>query len=258
MSAGPRILLTNDDGVDAPGLKVLRAIAESLTDDIWIVAPADNQSGAGHRFTLGHELTLDARGKRTFAVNGTPADCVVAAITHVLADKRPDIVLSGVNNGQNLGDIIHCSGTVAAAREGALHGALSIAMSQAVDYDRKHDVDWTNSLRAGAAVVRAIQSAHESRHVYYNVNFPLAEADAPLPLRVVPHQRFEQAAFGYYPSHNAGKFFITIPETPSPLDPAHDFHVLHQDRAITLTPLTLMHSDAESVRRLDGALQIEL
>src|SRR5690606_24683693 len=158
MTARPlRILLTNDDGIDAPGIAVLKAIAESISDDVWIVAPDGNQSGTGHRFTLGYELALDQRGERSFALDGTPADCVVAGVTHVLKDRKPDLVLAGVNRGQNLGDIINCSGTVAGAREGALHGAIGIALSQAMDYATGRDeISWASAERYGAQVIRTL------------------------------------------------------------------------------------------------------
>src|SRR5690606_26421478 len=144
--ASPRILITNDDGVDAPGIQLMQEIARELSDDIWVIAPDGNQSGASHRFTFGRELRLEQRAPQVFAVHaGSPADCVVAGMTHLCADSPPALVLSGVNNGQNLGDIINCSGTAAGAREGALQGALGIAMSQAVDYEKGHDVIWDNA-----------------------------------------------------------------------------------------------------------------
>ena len=114
-----RILITNDDGVDAPGIAVMRDIARAISDDVWVVAPDGNQSGAGHRFTLARELTAEEREPKVFAIiDGSPADCVVAGVTHLLGDHPPDVVLSGVNAGQNLGDVIHCSGTAAGSRPG--------------------------------------------------------------------------------------------------------------------------------------------
>jgi 5'-nucleotidase len=185
--ASLRILLTNDDGVDAPGLAILRAIAAELSGDVWIVAPDGNQSGAGHRFTFGRELKAEKREERIFAIDGaSPADCVVFGCTHLLKDRQPDLVLSGVNNGQNLGDIIHCSGTAAGAREGALQGALGIALSQAVDYAQNHDVVWENAARYGAMVVRQLLGNVDSHDAFYNVNFPLGAPEAVSGIRVVP------------------------------------------------------------------------
>ena len=250
-----RILITNDDGVDAPGMAVMRAIAQDLSDDVWVVAPDGNQSGAGHRFTLARELTAEEREPRVFAImGGSPADCVVVGATHLLGDYPPDIVLSGVNAGQNLGDVIHCSGTVAGAREGALQGALGIAMSQAVNYELGHEVGWGNARVHGAAVVQALIGAHEGRDHFYNVNFPFCLQEQVSGIRVVPHQRFSRSPFRYYPSHNDGKFFVAIPETPLPLDPASDFHLLTHDNAITVTPLMLRQTDVALAAALDGQL----
>ena len=252
-----RILITNDDGVDAPGIAIMADIARALSDDVWIVAPDGNQSGAGHRFTLGRELELDQRDARTFAVvGGSPADCVVAGMTHLLGDKPADVVLSGVNAGQNLGDIINCSGTAAGAREGALQGAIGIAMSQGINYEHGREVNWKNSIRHGAAVARAIIAAAEGREHYYNVNFPFCDPDTTRGIAVVPHQRFSRSPFRHYPSDNAGKFFVAIPETPMPLDPESDFEVMRRKEFVTVTPMRLQQTDMDVVAKLAGTLSL--
>lgn len=246
-----RILITNDDGVDAPGIAIMADIAAALSDDVWIVAPDGNQSGAGHRFTLGRELSLDQRGPRRFAViGGSPADCVVAGMTHVLADRPADLVLSGVNAGQNLGDIVHCSGTAAGAREGALQGAVGIAMSQAIDYERSHAVDWSNAIRFGTDVVKAILAAKGADDVFYNVNFPVCQPGEVAGIAAVPHQRFSRSAFRYYPSDKDGEFFVAIPETPMPLDSNADFEVLRRRNTITVTPFALQQTENAALQRL--------
>ena len=128
-----KILLTNDDGVHAPGLEVLEAIARQFSDDIWICAPDEEQSGMGHALTLTRPVRLRKHGERRFSVTGTPTDSVTMGLRQVM-DGPPDVILSGVNRGANLGDDITYSGTVSAAIEGALAGIRSIAMSQ-VRYD---------------------------------------------------------------------------------------------------------------------------
>ena len=255
--SGPRILITNDDGVDAPGLAVMREIAAELSDDVWVVAPDGNQSGASHRFTFGRELGLDRRDERVFAVvGGSPADCVVAGMTHVCADLAPEVVLSGVNNGQNLGDILNCSGTVAGAREGALHGALGIGISQAVDYEQGGELDWTNSRRFGAAVVRGLLREARGRDAYFNVNLPFCPPEAVEGIRVVPFQRFSRSPMAYYASDNPGKFFIAIPQTPGPVLADHDFGSVVHGNWIAVTPLMLQHTDYVTVDELDGRLKL--
>jgi 5'-nucleotidase len=252
MTDGPRILITNDDGVDAPGLAVALAIARAVSDDVHVVAPASNQSGVGHRFSFGTELEVERRDHNVWALEGTPADCVVVGMTHLFKDHEPEIVLSGVNNGQNLGDIINCSGTIAGAREGAMQGALGIAMSQAVDYENGLDITWECALAHGAAVLRALIAEKRRNGTYFNVNFPLGPAAEVVGVRVVPHQRFGRSPIAYYPSRNDGKFFIAIPHPPTDLDPRADFHVLHRDRAITVTPLGLDQSDMRAADSLQA------
>ncbi|MDB5539592.1 MAG: 5-nucleotidase SurE [Devosia sp.] len=250
-----RILITNDDGVDAPGIAVMREIAATLSDDVWVVAPDGNQSGAAHRFTFGRELGLERLEDRVFSVvGGSPADCVVAGMTHVCKDRKPDLVLSGINNGQNLGDILNCSGTVGGAREGALHGALGIGISQGVNYELGHEVDWTNSREFAARVVAQLVREVKTRDAYFNVNIPFCAPEDVSGIRVVPFQRFARSPMAYYASDNAGKFFIAIPETPTPLDPEHDFRLAMHGNAITVTPLMLQHTDYELAERLDGTL----
>jgi 5'-nucleotidase len=202
-------------------------------------------------------MHFEERAPKVFAVvGGSPADCVVVGATHILGDTPPDIVLSGVNAGQNLGDVIHCSGTVAGAREGALQGAIGIAMSQGTNYELRHELAWDNAARFGAAVVEKIVAAHRGRDTFYNVNFPFCAPDAVSGLRVVPHQRFSRSPFRYYPSQNAGKFFVAIPETPLPLDLASDFHLLTHGNAVTVTPLTLRQTDLALAAELDGKLAL--
>lgn len=248
-----RILITNDDGVDAPGIAIMAEIAAAISDDVWIVAPDGNQSGAGHRFTLGRELGIEQRGPHRFTVvGGSPADCVVAGMTHVLADRPADLVLSGVNAGQNLGDIVHCSGTAAGAREGALQGAIGIAMSQAIDYEKSHTVDWSNSIRFGTDVVKAILAAKGDDDVFYNVNFPVCSPEEVMGIAAVPHQRFSRSAFRYYPSDNRGHFYVSIPETPMPLDPKADFEVLRRQNTITVTPFALQQTEQKALKHLEA------
>jgi 5'-nucleotidase len=126
-----RILLTNDDGIHAPGLELLEKIAAELSDDVWVCAPAEEQSGAGHSLTLHMPVRLVEHGERRFAVTGTPTDAVNLALRKLFADRAPDLVISGVNAGENLGDDVTYSGTISAAVEAALAGIPAVAMSQA-------------------------------------------------------------------------------------------------------------------------------
>src|SRR5438309_1770699 len=126
-----RILLTNDDGVNASGLKLLERIAARLSDDVWIVAPTEEQSGTGHSLTLTKPVRLRKLGEHRFCVAGTPTDSVMMGLAHILKDSPPDLILSGINRGANLAEDVTYSGTCSAAMEGALAGIPSIALSQA-------------------------------------------------------------------------------------------------------------------------------
>ncbi len=181
-----RILLTNDDGVNANGLKVLEAIARTLSDDIWTVAPADEQSGAGHSLTLTLPVRLRKLGDRRYCVTGTPTDAVMMAVAHVLKDNPPDLILSGVNRGANLAEDVTYSGTVSAAMEGALAGIRSIALSQVYPREGMGDlVPFDAAAAWGERVLRPLLDAPWASRTLVNVNFPALPADQVRGIRVV-------------------------------------------------------------------------
>lgn len=167
-----RILITNDDGAGAHGLSVLHQIARALTDDVWIVAPEMNQSGASHALTLQVPLRYREIGERAFAVRGTPADCVIMGVRHVLKNGPPDIVLSGVNHGSNLAEDVGYSGTVAGAVEGTLIGIPSIAMSLTTGFDPEGRQHWRTPLELGPGIVKRLLAANWPKGVLMNINFP--------------------------------------------------------------------------------------
>jgi 5'-nucleotidase len=167
-----RILVTNDDGINAPGLTVLQDIASELSSDVWVVAPEIDQSGSSHSLTLREPLRMRAIGDRVFAVRGTPADCVIMGVRHVLKDKPPLLVLSGVNRGSNLAEDVTYSGTVAGAFEGALLGVRSIALSLAAGFDRGKKIKWETALAHGPSTIRRLLEADWPEGILMNVNFP--------------------------------------------------------------------------------------
>jgi 5'-nucleotidase len=166
-----RILLTNDDGINAPGLVVLEKIARSISDDVWIVAPEREQSGAGHGLTLSEPLRLRQLEPQKFAVLGTPTDCVMLAVHHIIKDKKPTLLLSGVNRGANLAEDVTYSGTVAGAMEGLLCNIPSVAFSQTLKWPDKSE-DWSASAQFGPIVLRNLLDQGWPRGVLMNVNFP--------------------------------------------------------------------------------------
>jgi len=179
-----RILLTNDDGIHAPGFEVLEEIAHSISDDVWVCAPAEEQSGAGHSLTLHHPVRLRQLGERRYSVTGTPTDSVMLALRTVLEDQKPDLILSGVNRGANLADDITYSGTASAAMEGALAGIRSIALSQVLLRDTDHE-QFEAARRFGPEVVRRLLDAPFGDRTFINVNFPPLPADRVKGVRAV-------------------------------------------------------------------------
>lgn len=165
-----RILVANDDGIHAPGLKVLEGIAKALSKDVWVVAPETEQSGASHSLTLTMPLRIRRIRPKRFAVNGTPTDCVMVALNEIMKGNRPDLVLSGVNRGSNLGEDVSYSGTVAAAIEGTLLGAPSIALSQRLTPGQA--VKWSTASEHGPKVIRRLLKAGWPKGVLININFP--------------------------------------------------------------------------------------
>ena len=187
-----RILVTNDDGIDAPGLACLRKIAAELSDDVWVVAPEVNKSGAGHSLSLNEPLRMRQLEERVFAVRGTPTDCVIMGVRHVLSERRPDLVLSGVNRGQNIAEDVTYSGTIAACFEGTLLGIRSIALSQAFGFETRQKPSYETALLHAPPLIRALIAEPWGDNVLMNVNFPDRAPDKVLGVLVTAQGRRDQ------------------------------------------------------------------
>ena len=188
-----RILLTNDDGIDAEGMDCLERIARALTDDVWIVAPLTEQSGKGRGLTLTDPLRVNRLGEKRFAVTGTPTDCIILAVNDLMPEK-PDLVLSGVNRGHNIGEDVSYSGTVAGALQGMTFGIRSIALSQSLE--RFHDevvAHWETAEAFGPAIVSRLLEHDWRPGVVMNVNFPNRPPEAVTEVEVTT-QGFRDAA----------------------------------------------------------------
>ena len=180
-----RILLTNDDGIRAKGLEVLEGIARQFSDDIWICAPDEEQSGMGHALTLTRPVRLRQHDERRFSVTGTPTDSVTMGLRKVM-DGPADVILSGVNRGANLADDITYSGTVSAAIEGALAGVRSIALSQVYSKENAgDDVPFGAAVEWGAKVLAPLLDTPLPKRTLVNVNFPPLPASGVKGIRVV-------------------------------------------------------------------------
>ncbi|MBD1204974.1 MAG: 5'/3'-nucleotidase SurE [Rhodobacteraceae bacterium] len=175
-----RILITNDDGINAPGLEVLTEIANALAGpegEVWTVAPAFEQSGVGHCISYTHPTMIAKLGPRRYAAEGSPADCVLAGIYDVLQGARPDLVLSGVNRGNNAAENVLYSGTIGGAMEAALQGIPAIALSQFFGPEMDGLSDPFEAARQhGLSVIKALLErglwTQDDYRVFYNVNFP--------------------------------------------------------------------------------------
>src|SRR5438874_10584610 len=167
-----RILITNDDGIHAPGLDVCEEIARALSDDVWVVAPETDQSGVSHSLSLNDPLRLREIDERHFAVKGTPTDCVIMGVRHLMQERGPDLVLAGVNRGQNVAEDVTYSGTIAGAMEGTILGIPSIALSQAYGATTRQRPFWQTAVRHSPDLIRRIVDTGTPRNVLVNVNFP--------------------------------------------------------------------------------------
>ena len=234
-----RILLTNDDGIDAPGLAILREIAETFGTEVWTVAPASDQSGIGHALTLSHPLRVTERGDRSFAVTGTPADCVIVAVREMM-DDAPDLVLSGINQGQNIADDVAYSGTIGGAMEAAMMGLRSIAISQAYrrDADGVH-VPWANAQAVLPTLLPELLSLDLPDPTFLNVNLPATDTVNGLRVtrqgRVAHSLGTERREDGRGKPYRWLRFGRGVPEA----QPGSDIAAL-ADGSVSITPL---HTD---------------
>lgn len=165
-----KILVSNDDGINAPGLKVIEKIAHELSDDVYVVAPEQDQSGVSHSLTLRNPLRIRQLSERRFAVNGTPTDCVLLGVHNVFNGEKPDLVLSGVNYGGNIAEDVTYSGTIAAAMEGAMLGIPSFALSLIIDPG--HPAKWSTAENHAPQIIRSILEYGVPKGIVINLNFP--------------------------------------------------------------------------------------
>jgi 5'-nucleotidase len=165
-----RILISNDDGIESPGIKVLEKIAGDLSDDVWVVAPEQEQSGASHSLTTRRPLRMREVAHRRYWVDGTPTDCILVAVKRLLRDRPPDLVLSGINAGSNVGEDLTYSGTVAAAMEATLLGIPAMALSQ--EYRDGDPLPWETGDAFAPEAIRRLVRLPWPDSTLYNINFP--------------------------------------------------------------------------------------
>lgn len=172
------ILISNDDGIESPGLHALRQIGEELAGpegEVWVSAPEQNHSGAGHSLSLNEPVRIRQIDERAFAVRGTPTDSVIMGVHHVLKDRKPDLLLSGINRGSNLAEDVTYSGTIAACFEGTLLGIRSIALSQAFGVESKPAPKWQTPIAHAPGIIRSLLTLEWTPGMLFSLNFPDVE-----------------------------------------------------------------------------------
>ncbi|MGD9616306.1 MAG: 5'/3'-nucleotidase SurE [Alphaproteobacteria bacterium] len=243
----PRILISNDDGIEAPGIKILEQIARELTEDVWVVAPDQEQSGASHSLTTRRPLRLIERSERHYAVDGTPTDCVLLAVRKVLRDQPPDLVLSGINGGSNAGEDMTYSGTVAAAMEAALLGIPAVALSQ--EYPDGSPIPWETGQAFGAEVIRRLLEQSWPANLLVNVNFPGVPPDRVAGFAVTSQGKrdiAENLTEGNDPRGRPYFWIGPIREVGDP-EPGTDIAALLENK-VSITPVNM---DLTYIRLLD-------
>jgi 5'-nucleotidase len=247
-----RILVTNDDGIHAPGLAACEMIAHALSDDVWIVAPESDQSGVSHSLSLNDPLRLREVGERHFAVKGTPTDCVIMGARHIMKDM-PDLVLSGVNRGRNAAEDVTYSGTVAGAMEGTVLGIPSFALSQAYSLSTKRLPPWETAIKHAPDLIRRVLAEGMPRDVLVNVNFPDCPPDEVAGIAVTVQGKRNQELLRIDPRHDGrGNPYFWIAFGRGGIAgaaPGSDLAALNEKR-IAVTPLRLDLTDEPFMTRL--------
>jgi 5'-nucleotidase len=252
-----RILITNDDGIHAEGLAALETIARVLTDDVWIVAPEVEQSGASRALTLSDPLRVRRLDERRFAVAGTPTDCVMLGVQDLVTGAKPDLVLSGVNRGQNVGEDVSMSGTVAGAIQGMVVGVPAIALSQALTvFHDSHRARFEVAVAHGPGVVSRLLEVGWPKDAVINVNFPCCAAEAVTEVEVT-----RQGFRGFNGIHAERRtdlrgrdyYWMGFRDGEIDLAPGTDLAGLHAGR-ITVTPLHIDLTHTQALHDLKGKL----
>ncbi|MBA4489905.1 5'/3'-nucleotidase SurE [Paracoccus sp. S1E-3] len=243
-----RILISNDDGINAPGLQVAEEIATELAGpdgEVWVVAPAFEQSGVAHCISYAHPTMVARLGPRRYAAEGSPADCVLAAVYDVMKDTPPDLVISGVNAGNNSGENAVYSGTVGGAMEAALQGLPAVALSQYFSAELRDTPDpFAAARQHGADIIRQLLARADWNsdadfRLFYNVNFPPTPSAGVKGIRVTPQGRRTGPGFGVEPFMAPnGRRYLWVRGTPQdrPSTPGSDVEA-NLDGYISVTPM---------------------
>jgi 5'-nucleotidase len=246
-----RILITNDDGIHAPGLEACKEIARTLGGEIWVVAPETDQSGVAHSLSLNDPLRLREIDERHFAIKGTPTDCVIMAARHIMRQK-PDLVLSGVNRGRNAAEDVTYSGTVAGAMEGTVLGIPSFALSQGYSFATKGNPPWQTAIKFAPGIIRRVLEEGMPRDVLVNINFPDCPPAEVAGIAVSCQGKRDQELLRIEARHDGRGnpyYWIAFARAMAEAAPGTDLHALGEKR-IAVTPLRLDMTDEPFMTKL--------
>lgn len=245
-----RILLTNDDGVRAEGIQVLRKIAAQISDDVWVVAPDTEMSAASRGVTLHDPIRVKKLEDRVFAVTGTPTDSVILALKDVLTDHPPNLVLSGVNRGQNLAEDVTFSGTIAGALQGMQMGIPSIAISLARGFQGAHSLPWETAEAHAPELIKKLVDIGWPANVVLSINIPDTAPDGVKGVLITRqgHRDFQMSGVDKRQHPRGGAYFwLTYGGAKSNPPQGTDLRAIY-DGYISVTPLhtDLTHFDTMS------------
>jgi 5'-nucleotidase len=249
-----RILVTNDDGINAQGLKICEQIARRISEDVWVIAPEHDQSGVSHSLSLNDPLRLRQLGERHYAVKGTPTDCVIMGARHVMPDP-PDLVLSGVNRGRNAAEDVLYSGTVAAAKEAAVLGIPSFALSQAYTSSSKQQPYWQSAVDHAPDIIQRVLKQGIPRDVLVNVNFPDCPSGAVKGISVSAQGKRDQQLLHIDARHDGRGnpyYWIAYARGARPTGKDGTDLAALSDNRIAITPLRLDLTDQPFLTKLAG------
>ena len=247
-----RVLLTNDDGVRAEGMAVLREIAATISQDVWVVAPHEEQSAASRGVSLHNPVVLRKLEDKVFSVSGTPTDSVIIALREVMVDHMPDLLLSGINHGQNIAEDIGFSGTVAGALQGLQMGIPSISLSQARGFTTygRGKVNWKTAREYGPKLLKKLIKNGWSDHVALNINFPDADTIKGIHITNQGKRDFEMSNIDKREHPRGGHYYwLTYKGGLSDPVAGSDLRAIY-DGYISITPIHIDHTDYKTAAQL--------
>lgn len=249
--ADHRVLIVNDDGINAPGIQLLEKVVKGHCDDVWVVAPDEEKSGASHSVSMHVPIRLRQLDDRHVAIKGSPTDCVLMALQEIM-QEMPTLVLAGINRGGNLADEIHYSGTIAVAMEAALMGIPSIALSQV--FERGADVPWDTAERYAVSVIEQILERGIAEGSFVNINFPPVSADAVSGVDVVSMGRRPPGAFkteGRVDNRQIPYYWVHLEPDAGGDEKGTDLRAV-SDAAISVCPLQVDMTNRTMLESLAG------